>query len=206
MEYIFFFTDYLGTHPYLLILLSFFLMFFLFPIPEEVILFVGGYLSSSIPWMWLPSLIAGIVGVCITDYWFYFLARKFGRKIISSGFIKRYFSDHRQKRATHIVERFGVWSVFVVRFIPGGIRNPVFFICGLFNIKPKNFIMASLGGALISSQVSFWGGYLLYDALPPIDLIMKDAKKYSLILTFAVLIAALIYYVIKKKLFRRKKN
>lgn len=203
MEHIYFLTDYLGTHPYFLILLCFFLMLIFFPIPEEAILFVGGYLSSSIPWMWVPSLIVGILGVFLTDYWFYFLARKFGRRIICSRFVKRYFSDHKQKRATHFVEKYGVWSVFVVRFIPGGIRNPVFFICGLFNINPKNFIIASLGGAIISSQVSFWAGYLLYEVLPPLQNMLAVARKYSQLLVFISIIIIILYFFIKRTFSKR---
>jgi len=204
MEYFNIIISFLGEHPYLVVLVGFLFIFFFFPLTEEAVLFIGGYLASlNQNYMWLPTLIAGIFGVFITDYWTYFLAKKFGCKLLEKPFLRRVFSKEKQDKATKFVQKHGVWSIFIIRFVPGGLRNPVFFISGLFGFSKIKFIITALSGAILSSQISFWLGYLLHDSLPPLEVMLKEFKKYSQILVLVIIFILIVLYVVYKL---RKKN
>ena len=205
MEYLNLIIEYAGSYPYLTVLGGFCLMLFLCPLPEEAVLFVGGTLSASHGGaIWIPTLICGIVGVFLTDYEPYILAKVFGQKLIKKPLMKRLIPERRQERAARFVQRFGAWAVLIVRFMPGGLRNPTFAVCGLSNISQKQFIAASLGGACITSQVSFWGGYFLSDQLPPITELIKLLEKSAFLIGGTLIAALLLFYYIRRYIRRRK--
>jgi len=202
LDYLNFLTVYFEAYPYILVLSGFFLLLFLFPIPEELILFTGGLLAAQHgEFIWVPTLIAGISGVFITDYWFFLLAKIFGRNFLKRKLVQKLFSLKKQKRALRLVEKYGVWAVFIVRFIPGGIRNPCFFITGLSEIRHRSFIIASLSGAMITSQFSFWLGYFLHDRLQPERFFKNLEQNLRYGLGFCAIVI-LIYILVKK----RRKN
>jgi len=204
MEFLNLIISFLGEHPYLVVLVGFTFILFFFPLTEEAVLFIGGYLSSlNQNYVWLPTLIAGIVGVFITDYWTYFLAKKFGCKLLEKPFLRKVFSEEKQNKASRFVQKYGMWSIFIIRFVPGGLRNPVFFISGLFGFSKIKFIFTALSGAIISVQISFWLGYLLHDSLPPLEIMLKEFKKYSQILVLVIILVLLVFYFVYKL---RKKN
>lgn len=199
MEYLNHLMIYLESYPYVLVLAAFFLILFFFPIPEELILFTGGLLSATQGnYTWALTLIAGITGVFITDYWFFILAKYVGQSFLKKRSIQKLFSPKKQAKAFHLVEKYGVWAVFIARFIPGGIRNPVFFVCGLSQINSKKFIAASLGGATISSQFSFWLGYLLHDSLASPELFFDNLECKAQIGIAFIVVGILLYLLIRR--------
>ncbi len=184
-------------------LLAFFLLLFLFPIPEELILFTGGLLSAGHGQMvWLPTLICGIFGVFYTDYWFFILAKLFGQNFLKNRIVRKFFSEKKQEEALHLVFKYGVWAVFIVRFIPGGIRNPVFFICGLSKIKSRNFIIASLSGATIVAQFSFWLGYFLHDTIQSPEILFDNIKQ-NFQLGLGIIVLLFLLFLLVKKIFQK---
>ena len=63
-------SDIFHSYPYFVVMLGFVLILFLFPIPEEVIIFVGGFMARQSPHhqIWLPTLVVAIIGIVATDY------------------------------------------------------------------------------------------------------------------------------------------
>ena len=189
--------DYFYAYPYVVVLFGFVLILFMFPIPEEVILFIGGFLSmSNGNGVWLPTLLAGIIGVIATDYWYYILAKMFGKRLFKIRLVRWILPDTKRRRALKLVRKHGPWAVFIVRFIPGGIRNPTFLACGLAHMRQKNFLLPVIVGASISSQISFWAGYLFSEHLPPIEKVMKVVNgKSAMILGGLILVLLAIYFI-----------
>jgi membrane-associated protein len=199
LEYLNFLGTYFAAYPYILVLLAFFLILFLFPIPEELILFTGGLLSAGHGQLvWIPTLICCIFGMFFTDYWYFLLAKLFGQNFLKNKIVRKLFSAKKQEEALHLVFKYGVWAVFIVRFIPGGIRNPVFFICGLSKIKSKNFIIASLSGATIVAQFSFWLGYFLHDTISSPEILFDNIKQHFQLGLGLIALLFLLVMIIKK--------
>jgi membrane protein DedA with SNARE-associated domain len=172
------------------VLLGFFLILFLIPVSEELILFVGGYLSvTKGHGAWVPTLFCGIFGVVFTDSWFYFWSRLYGQRLVRHPFIERYFPPRKRKRALEIVRKYGAWSVFVVRFIPGGIRIPVFVTCGLFHMPPRKFLFATIA-----------------DKLPPIEDLIKLIHKRASLVVYSIIAMIVIAYVVRRIIKKKKQK
>jgi membrane protein DedA with SNARE-associated domain len=208
MEYLLRLVEYMGQYPYLVVLVAFLMMMFLFPIPEEAALFIGGTLSASAGgYMWAPTLAAGIIGIVISDYWPFILSKTYGQRLINKPIFKRFIPPHRQEKAVNFVQKHGVWAVFIVRFIPGGFRNPTYVVCGLSNITSKAFVLTSLLGAFFSIHFSFWAGYFLSDELPPIADLIKTVERNSIIIVSSIISILIVFYIyrkIYKKYFKKK--
>ena len=135
--------DTFGQYPYAFVFISFTLILFMLPLPEEAIMIFGGYLSAKHgfeSYIWLPTLIAGIIGVVMTDYWPFYLTRKFGQKLLDKKIFSKILPERKKEKTISFINKFGAWGVFIIRFVPGGLRNPVFATCGFSNLKTKKFL------------------------------------------------------------------
>jgi membrane protein DedA with SNARE-associated domain len=201
MEYINTLIEYFQLYPYIVVLLSFFLILLLFPIPEELILLTGGYLAacnqhSNI--IWLPTLLAGILGIIITDYYFFLIFRIFGHKLINNRFFKRLFSHSKMDRIINYFHKFGMWTIFFVRFIPGGVRIPTFSIAGLTHLPHRKFLFATSIGALISSQITFWIGYWGKNKIGKIENLVEIISKRITYIILIIAVLIIIFFALKK--------
>ena len=187
MEFFNFLIDSLSAYPFLVVLLGFLAITIMLPIPEELVLMTGGYLSFQLGGLnWLPTIIVGIIGVIITDMIPFILAKKYGYKILK----RKLISD----RILKFVNRYGALSAFVVRFIPGGVRNPTFLVCGLSGVRINKFFMAVSVGAIITSQISFWLGYFFSDK---IDFFIYEIKVAGRGITALLIIVVSLYVIYK---------
>ena len=154
---------YFGGHPWLAVLALFCLNMVFIPVAEEFNIMVGGYLSAQLDGSWPFTMLACWFGMVITDYWAYLLARWFGKPLLNSKFGRFILSPDKLDMAMAKVDKYGAKMVFIVRFIPGGIRIPVFMACGLSGVSHGSFLFHSGLGAAIVMNVSFWLGYSLGD-------------------------------------------
>ncbi len=196
-------VTYFQNYPYIAVLLAFGLILVFIPIAEEVILFTGGYLASRHDdQIWLPTLLAGILGVFLTDYWYYYWFKRFGPRLLSTRFGRKMLSVQQEQQYAGLVKRYGAWMVVAVRFVPGGLRNPTFAICGLSQLPQLKFIVASLGTACFTSQITFWLGYWMGDEIENFDQLIAtiEANARIVILVVAALFAG---FVLLRRTLRR---
>jgi membrane protein DedA with SNARE-associated domain len=205
MEYFDLISELFSAYPYLVVAFGFILILFLFPIPEELILFVGGFMARQSPHreMWMPTLIVGIIGVVATDYWFYIWAKLYGRKLFKIKIVNRVISDRKRRRALKLVRKYGARAIFAVRFIPGGIRNPTYLACGLSNMPQKKFIITDIIAACIGVHISFWAGYFFSEHLPPIQDLVNSVQKRSFLIIVLIILSLIAVYFIGKALDRK---
>jgi membrane-associated protein len=204
LEYLNYLIDYFSNNPYLVVFLGFTLILFFVPLSEELILFVGGYLSRDAGGaMWLPTLAAGVIGVVMTDYWYYLLARIYGKRLAKLRIVRRIFPDTKRRKALKFIRKYGAKGAFIVRFIPGGIRNPVFVACGISHMTQQKFLTAVISGALISSQIAFWAGYFFSEHLPPIEAVIEVIQKESTMILIGVAVVLLLVYFIGKMISKK---
>ncbi len=188
-----------SNYPYIAIFLGFCLILFLIPIPEEVLLFTGGYLSYKYGGlMWVPTLIAGILGVFITDYWYFLWFKLFGTKLMKTRIGRMMLSEESYQKYSSKVKKYGAWMVVGVRFIPGGIRNPTFSLCGLSDMSHWKFIAASLGTACFTSQVTFWLGYFFGSRISSIETLVAGVESRMRIVIISVAVIIISIILIKK--------
>ena len=131
-----------------------------FPVPEETILAVAGYLV----WRGELNLVAvlgvGIVSAVAGDNLGYWLGRRYGRNALPR--YARWVLGHpeRLKSMEAFVERRGPSAVFVARFVPG-IRFMAGPLAGGLGMRFLPFLVANVLGALVYVPVAVAGGYLV---------------------------------------------
>jgi membrane protein DedA with SNARE-associated domain len=200
--------DYFQVYPYIVVFFSFSLLIFFIPVPEELILLTGGFLSANNLHhhiIWLPTLIAGISGIILTDFYFFIMFRKFGHKLINNKFFKLIISKKKIYKVIRYFHRYGLWAIFIVRFIPGGVRIPTFSIAGLTRIPRRKFILAVAGGAIISSQISFWLGYWGKNKFGNLANLFRIISK-DIFLVFIITTAFIVIYLAARTIVLRVKK
>jgi membrane protein DedA with SNARE-associated domain len=117
------------------------------PIPEDLLLLVGGYLVFIGALTWPLTLAIGLIGVVGSDMLLYSAGRHLAwhpRRNLE----ERVLSPARLRRVTLWFARFGALAVFGARLVPGT-RALVFVTAGLQGLPASRFLICDSLGALI---------------------------------------------------------
>ena len=117
-----------------------------FPVPEETILTLAGYLvrrGDLSPW---PVLIVGIASASIGDNVAYWLGRSLGSAALRRYGARSWTSTARLEATQRFVVKHGALAVFVARFVPG-LRFAAGPVAGLTGMPAPVFFIANVLGA-----------------------------------------------------------
>lgn len=172
------------------------------PIPSELILAFGGYLTYATNLTLAGVCAASTLGSLLGATILYYIGRKIGPGSVDI-FVSRFGRFMRITRkdvanAHSWFDRCGVWTVFVCRLVPL-IRSLVSLPAGMARMKYRLFIfLTGLGSFLWNTLLISLGSRLGADW----HLIARTADRYSWILYSAMAAAALIFivrHIIKSK-------
>lgn len=151
--------------PYLLIFTLLYLSGLGLPLPEEPTLILGGYLiflqaqdapaGGSMAWplaRMIGAACTAILGGDLTVYW---LGRRYGRAFLGHRWMRWVFSKQNLGRIDRFYARFGLWAVFVSRFV-AGVRVGSFFLAGASRVRVRTFLLMDGLGTALSAPVSVW--------------------------------------------------
>jgi membrane protein DedA with SNARE-associated domain len=167
----------------LVVLGSLFLAGLNLPVSEDLIIISAALMSHKEPSLLVYNLAALYVGVISTDIFMYWVGSR-----VRSGAVKtRFFSmlvpkpaagvneeaaedPEASKRRTsllaravnkmpYFLDKYGIATFIVGRFIPFGFRNAMFFSAGFFNLKFRVFIIYDVIAAMISVNTLFFLTY-----------------------------------------------
>jgi membrane protein DedA with SNARE-associated domain len=180
----------IGSWGYIGIFLLMFLESSFFPFPSEVVMIPAGYLAYQGKMSLILAITIGILG-SITGAWFnYFLADKFGRKLLL-----KFLKEHHLKRVEDFFDKHGHISTFNGRLIPV-IRQYISFPAGLAKMNPLKFTLYTNAGAGIWITILTLLGYFLGQNQ---ELIHRYLKEITIITLFIITILTIIYIYFKKK-------
>src|SRR2546422_6050363 len=126
-----------------------------FPIPDQLLLIISGYLVLTNSLSLTPTLLVAVLGSICGITLSYLLGRGSG-----SYLAKRRFAAHRLQNARSCFERFGGWTLVFGYFVPG-IRNLMGFTSGMMRLRVGFFAPYAYSGAIISSLTCVGMGYFL---------------------------------------------
>jgi membrane protein DedA with SNARE-associated domain len=126
-----------------------------FPVPDQLLLVISGYLVLTHSLTLVPTLAAAILGSIAGITLSYALGRGSG-----SYLSKTRFAANRLQNAGNWFERFGGWTLVFGYFIPG-IRNLIGFTSGMMRLKVRYFAPYAYAGAVVSSVTCVLAGYFL---------------------------------------------
>ena len=124
-----------------------------FPVPDQLLLVISGYLVLTKALNLAPTLLAAVLGSICGITLSYLLGRTSGTYLA-----KTRFAACQLENARRWFERFGGWTLVFGYFVPG-IRNLIGFTSGMMRLKPRFFAPYAYCGAIISSVTCVGLGY-----------------------------------------------
>ena len=126
------------------------------PIPEDVVLLIGGVVGSTLAWPAIIKLFAFIyAGALLSDWMVYWIGRLLGPKLWKMGWFRRTIKIERLRKMEDYYRRYGITTLLVGRFIPFGVRNCLFTTAGMARMRWPKFMIADAIACLISTGTYF---------------------------------------------------
>lgn len=172
------------------------------PIPSEVILTFGGFMTTStelnIPWMIVAATVGAVGGAAILYGVGTLLDVERLDKIIDKyGNILRITHEDIHK-ADSWFDRYGFWTVFICRFVPL-IRSLISLPAGMANMNFGIFLLFTTIGTLIWNTVLIYLGAAVGSQWETIVHYMDIYSNIAYVIIAIIGIAVIIWYIRKRK-------
>jgi membrane protein DedA with SNARE-associated domain len=131
-----------------------------FPVPEETILAVGGYMAQRGTLRIEMVMAIGIVSAVAGDGIGYWLGRRYGRRAIERYGRWVHITPARLEKVRAFVARYGAWAVLCARFV-AGLRFLAGPLAGATGLRPLAFATGNVLGACLFVPTVVGLGYLL---------------------------------------------
>jgi len=133
------------------------------PIGEDIVIIPAGIIIGEQALgtgIWVPTLIAAMVGVATADVVWFLWCSKFGTRLLHKRFMRRVLHPKRLLQAKHQIDQRGIWFVVAARFIPGS-RTPAISVAGLMHMKMWRFAVATWACVLVTAPMQLGAGILI---------------------------------------------
>ena len=130
-----------------------------FPVPEETILALGGYMAQRGALRLDVVMAIGIVSAVTGDGIGYWLGRRYGRRAIERYGRWVHITPARLDQVRAFVARHGGWAVFCARFV-AGLRFLAGPLAGATGLRPLAFAAGNVLGACLFVPIVVGLGYL----------------------------------------------
>jgi membrane protein DedA with SNARE-associated domain len=167
------------------------------PLSEDLIIITGALLCRGDPSMLIPTFLALYFGVVIGDYFPYIMGKYIRKGSLKLSFFTQLFSQKRLDKMHHYLEKFGIFTFIVCRFIPFGVRNTLFMSSGFFGLRLRRFAVFDLTAATISVSTLFFLVYHFGEAIE---------KPFQLVGTILFLLVISTFFFIAIRIIRRGIN
>ena len=170
------------------------------PVSEDLIIITGALVSHNEDTNLFLTLAAIYAGVIASDYFVYWVGTRVREGAAKSPFFVRVIPQPVLEKMRRYLDRYGIFTFIICRFIPFGVRNTLFFSAGFFKLKFRLFAVYEIIAAMISVNTLFFLVYRFGEDI-------KRPIKISGIILFAALSSALISLIIRLTIkWRRKIN
>lgn len=130
-----------------------------FPVPEETILALGGYMAQRGALRLDIVMTIGIVSAVTGDGIGYWLGHRYGRRAIERYGRWVHITPARLDQVCAFVARHGAWAVFCARFV-AGLRFLAGPLAGATGLRPLAFAAGNVLGACLFVPIVVGLGYL----------------------------------------------
>ena len=186
-------------HGYWVVAVSVFVEQMGFPLPAVTVLLAFGALSRSEEFSYLFILVLGLASTLLADLIWYRLGRIYGRSVL--GWVCRLSlePDACVRRTVSAFHRFGGWSLFLAKFVPG-LNAATVPIAGMLRYSITRFLVFDGAGALAWTATYASIGYIFSSQIEQIGVAISHLG-YRLIAAGVVLLIIYIGW----KLVRRQR-
>jgi membrane protein DedA with SNARE-associated domain len=172
------------------------------PLPEDVSLITGGFLTHQ-GQAYLPLMMAvGFVGIIAGDSIIFAAGRRLGAKVGTkqTGFFARIVTPAKRARVEGLFHAHGQKIVMAARFLPG-VRAVTFFTAGSAGMKYRWFILWDGLAALVSAPLLVFLGFYFGDELA---LVIRKVREGQIRVIAVIVIGAAAYIAYSR--WRNKRN
>jgi membrane protein DedA with SNARE-associated domain len=173
------------------------------PISEDLIIITGAFVAQEEPSLLIPAFAAIYAGVVISDfvsYWLGTCIRQGTRPLaVKLRFITEFFDTKNFNKAYRYLERFGIITFIVCRFIPFGVRNTLFLSSGFFGLRLRRFALYDISAATISVSILFFLVYYFGEAVEQPLHVVGIALFVILLSTILFIIIGIIRHIVYHK-------
>jgi len=169
------------------------------PISEDLIIITGAILSEEKSFLLVPNLIAIYIGVIASDFLVYWIGTRVRKGTAKSSYFSALVPERAMKKMHDKLDKYGIFTFIVCRFIPFGVRNSLFFTSGFFSLRLRVFALYDIVAAMISVNTLFFLAYFLGDDV-------KKPLKIAGVVLFILLVSGVIMLFVRIfVLWRREK-
>jgi membrane protein DedA with SNARE-associated domain len=163
------------------------------PISEDIIIIAGAILAQNDHALLLPNLLAIYTGVVVSDFVSYWLGTRVRKGLAVSKRIRKLAPEAKLEKMRYYLDKYGILTFIVCRFIPFGVRNTLFISSGLFGLRLRLFALYDIIAATISVNTLFFLVYHFGDD------IRRNHRTAGIILLIAGVITVAIIVLLKMK-------
>jgi len=169
------------------------------PISEDLIIITGAILSEENHFLLVPNLVAIYIGVIASDFLVYWIGTRVRKGTAKSSYFSSLVPKKAIEKMHDKLDKYGIFTFIVCRFIPFGVRNTLFFTSGFFNLRLRVFALYDIIAAIISVNTLFFLAYFLGDDV-------KRPLKIAGVVLFILLVSGVIMLFVRVFVsWRRKK-
>jgi membrane protein DedA with SNARE-associated domain len=181
--------DYIEYFP-LVALVGLILAGFNLPISEDLIIITGALLSHEDETLLIYILGAIYIGAIASDFFVYWVGRMARKGASITKFFTKVVPEKALTKMHNNLDKYGIFTFIIGRFIPFGIRNTLFFTSGFFNLRLRIFAFYDVIAAMISINTLFFVVYYFGEAA-------KRPFKIAGIILFTALVCGIISLIIR---------
>jgi membrane protein DedA with SNARE-associated domain len=156
------------------------------PMSEDLIIITGALLCRKDPDIMISTLAAIYAGVIISDFMVYGIGIQIRKGVAKTSLMKKFITEKRLNKIRYYLDKFGIFTFIVCRFIPFGVRNSLFMASGILNLRLRVFSFYDITAACISTNTLFFLVYFLGDQIE------KPFKTAGIIL-FILLLVTIVF-------------
>ncbi len=172
------------------------------PVPEDILCMIGGVIvSTCVPdhyWLMFVWLYSGAILSAYEAYW---LGRVLGPRLYDMHYFQHVITRKRVMKIGRLLERFGVFTFLIGRFIPFGVRNGIFMTSGLTKMPFPRFMWRDAVGAFVATFVLFYLGNQFGEHFPLLLHYFHTYEMAALVVIATAVIAIAALYWLTSRVF-----
>ena len=164
-----------------------------FPFPEDATLILSGFLIAQGILKPLPAFLVVYPGLLITDFFLYWVGKKYGRMVVEHKRFRRLISPDRLSRLEEKFKKRDVWVILVGRHLVG-LRAQIFLVAGVMRMSAIKFLVADAATVLLT--IALMGG-IGYAGGNSIQILKKDLTRAEHVAVVVIVILIAGWFVFK---------
>lgn len=173
-----------------------------FPFPEDTTLMLSGFLAAHRVIKPVPSLLVIYLGLLISDFFLYWMGRKYGRKIVEYRKFQKIITHQRLLKLENKFNQRGILVILFGRHFLG-LRAQLFVVAGVMRMHPVKFLITDAATSLFT--IAIMGG-LGYAGGNSIQVLRKDLTRIEHIIILVFILLFLSWIVCRYLRSCRKKS